>query len=94
MDIEFDPAKDAINRDKHGVSLAFGERVFADPAVMLIGSHRSEDGEDRWKAVGLVDNRLWTVVHTMRGRGTRFISVRKSNDAEVRAYYRHPRRSE
>jgi len=27
MDVEFDSVKDAINRDKHGVSLAFGARI-------------------------------------------------------------------
>ena len=41
MDIAFDPAKDAINRDKHDVSLAFGERVLADPMALILASHRS-----------------------------------------------------
>jgi uncharacterized DUF497 family protein len=27
MDIEFDPAKDAVNRAKHGFPLAFGVRI-------------------------------------------------------------------
>jgi uncharacterized DUF497 family protein len=89
MDIAFDPAKDVINRAKHGVSLAFGGRIFADDAVLLIPSTRPEDGEERWKAVGRVGGRLWTAVYVERDQTTRFISVRKSNDAEARGYHRH-----
>lgn len=63
MDVEFDRAKDAINREKHGVSLAFGERVFADPEHVVLSSIRPIDGEDRFKVIGLVENRLWTAIH-------------------------------
>jgi hypothetical protein len=86
MDIEFDRAKDASNRDKHGVSLAFGEQVFGDDDRIVIASHRPVDGEDRFKVVGLVDGKLWTAVYVMRGTAVRFVSVRRSNDGEERAY--------
>ncbi len=29
----FDPAKDAVNREKHKLPLAFGDRNFADDAT-------------------------------------------------------------
>jgi uncharacterized DUF497 family protein len=87
MDIEFDPAKDAANIAKHGVSLAFGEAVFSDPAVLIVPTIRVEDGEQRFRAIGLVGDRLWTAVHVTRGAAVRFISVRKSNDGERKAYY-------
>ena len=67
MDIEFDPAKDAINREKHGVPLAFGERVFEDVDRVIYLSIRPIDGEDRFKCVGLVDGKLWTAIHVHRG---------------------------
>ncbi|MGR6328806.1 BrnT family toxin [Sphingomonas sp. XXL09] len=76
------------------MSLAFGERVLEDAAHVLIASARPEDGESRWKAIGTVEGRLWTAVFVERGAATRFILVRKSNDAEARGYYRHPRRSQ
>lgn len=88
MDIEFDTAKDAINRDKHGVSLAFGVWVFNDPMHLVLTSIRPVDGEDRFKAIGKVDGRLWTAVHVVRGERVRFISVRKSNDGEQKVYAR------
>lgn len=73
MEIAFDTAKDAANRDKHGVSLAFGARIFGDPAHVMIGSAREIDGEHRYKAIGMVDDRLWTAVFVHRGTMTRFI---------------------
>lgn len=88
MDIEFDPAKDIVNLAKHGVSLAFGARVLEDRRSILVPTVRIEDGERRIRAIGLVDGRLWTAVHVVRGSVTRFISVRRSNDGEERLYDR------
>ena len=86
MDIEFDPAKDAGNRSKHGVSLAFGSRVFEDVAMIMIATIRVEDGERRYRAIGLIDGKLWTAVHVIRGTTVRMISVRRSNEGEQKGY--------
>lgn len=88
MDIEFDPAKDAANIDKHGVSLTFGVQVFEDADHIVIASHRPIDGEDRFKVIGAVDAKLWTAVYVLRGAAFRFISVRRSNYGEERLYDR------
>lgn len=87
MEIEFDTAKDATNQAKHGLSLAFGVRVFADPDFLILPTIRKEDEEERHKAVGMVDGKLYTAVHVWRGETVRFISVRRSNDSEERAYH-------
>ena len=86
MKIEFDPAKDASNRDKHGVSLAFGAMIWDDPASVVVPTTRVEDGELRFRAIGLVEGRCWTAVHVHRGQTVRLISVRRSNDGELRVY--------
>ena len=86
MIAEFDPAKDAANIAKHGVPLAFGTRVFDDPDHLVIAAIRPDDGEERYKVIGIVDGKLWTAVHVLRGKATRFVSVRRSNDGEERAY--------
>ena len=86
MEIASDPAKDEANRDKHGVSLAFGSVLFDDPNHIVLPSIRSIDGESRYKVVGMADDDLWTAVYVVRGRATRFISVRRSNDGEERIY--------
>lgn len=66
-EFEFDPDKSAANLAKHGVELAFGERVFIDPVYIVVPSPRPIDGEDRYKAVGVIDGRLWTAVYVERG---------------------------
>lgn len=90
MIADFDPAKDAINQAKHGVSLVFGLRVFEDAAVAIIPTVRLGDEEQRSKAVGIVDGKLWTVIHVWRGEVVRLISVRRSNAGEQRDYHRDP----
>ena len=90
MSDRFDPVKDAINRDRHGLPLMFGDTVMADPDHLVIPSIRPRDGEERFKAVGLADGKLHTAVFTWRtterGDLPRFISVRRSNAGEERAY--------
>lgn len=90
MDVEFDPDKDAVNLEKHGVSLRFGARVLDDVDVLIIPTVRADDEEERFKAIGGVDGDLWTAVHVYRGDNVRFISVRRSNGGEQRAYDSDP----
>ncbi|MFN7054217.1 BrnT family toxin [Hyphomonas sp.] len=86
MTDRFDPAKDATNRDKHGLSLAFGDRIFEDEDHLIIPSIRPRDGEERFKVVGNVDGKLFTGVFVWRGDLPRFVSVRRSNANEEKAY--------
>ena len=90
MEFEFDPAKDEANRFKHGLKLAFGMRVFDDPFHDVLPSFRPVDGEDRYKAVGMVEGKLFTVVYVWRGDTVRLISVRRSNAGEQRDYDCNP----
>jgi uncharacterized DUF497 family protein len=82
----FDPVKDATNREKHGLPLAFGDRIFEDGDHLIIPSIREVDGEERFKAVGIVEEKLFTGIFVWRGDLPRFISVRRSNRGEERAY--------
>lgn len=86
MDERFDPEKDQINQRKHGVSLAFGDLIFEDVDHLIIPSVRERDGEERFKVIGTVDQRVFTGVFVWRGQLPRFISVRRSNRGEERAY--------
>jgi uncharacterized protein len=87
MEDRFDPRKDAANREKHKLSLAFGLRIFDDGDHLIIPSIREIDGEERFKVVGVVGERLFTGVFVWRDNFPRFISVRRSNKGEERAYY-------
>lgn len=86
MQERFDPAKDEANREKHRLPLAFGERIFEDDDHVVIPSIREIDGEERFKVVGIVEDKLFTGVYTWRGDLPRFVSVRRSNKGEQRAY--------
>ena len=88
MHVEFDSDKDEINRFKHRLPLLFGRRVFSDPERQIVPSIRPIDREDRYKAVGTVDGKLYTAVYVLRGDLVRMISVRRSNAGERRDYDR------
>lgn len=90
MDVEFDADKDAINRFKHRLPLAFGKRVLDDPAHEVITTYREIDREKRFKAVGMVDGKLYTAVFVPRGAAIRMIPVRRSNSGEQKEYGRDP----
>jgi uncharacterized protein len=91
MQVEFDADKDEINRFKHRLPLAFGKRVFATPSSVFVPTFRVGDEEERWKAIGNVDGKLYTAVYVWRGDVVRMISVRRSNDSEQRIYDRDTR---
>ena len=86
MKDRFDPTKDAASLHKHKVSLAFGDRIFEDGNHLVIPSIREIDGEERFKVVGIVEEKLFTGVFVWRGQLPRFISVRRSNKGEERTY--------
>lgn len=82
----FDPRKDAINRAKHRLPLAFGEEIFGDPSHVIVPSIRKIDGEERFKVVGQVNGKFYTAVFVWRDDQPRYISVRRSNKGEERDY--------
>jgi uncharacterized DUF497 family protein len=83
--IEFDPNKDDINRQKHGLSLADAARLEIESAFVVPDERRAY-GEVRLQACGLVDGRLHVLAFTMRGDVLRAISFRKANPKEVKRY--------
>jgi uncharacterized DUF497 family protein len=86
MEFEWDDAKAASNREKHGISFPYATRVFLDPRRVDFDASRAGDGEMRRKTVGRADGRLFAVVYACRGEAIRVISARRTNKAEERAY--------
>jgi hypothetical protein len=83
--IEFDAEKDALNRHKHGVSLA--QAVQIDwPKVMAAPDNRRSYGEERYIAATPIGDRLHVVVFTIRYGTLRIISLRKANRREIKHY--------
>lgn len=89
MDIEFDAAKDRSNRAKHGVPLAIGRIILENRIGDEADPRRYESAlgpEQRRVAYGLVAERLFVAVYTLRGETYRLISVRKANTREQRKW--------
>ncbi len=40
----------------------------------------------RWRAIGRMRGRLYTLIYTVRGDNIRIISLRRANAGEVRTY--------
>lgn len=85
MKIEFDPRKNALNRQKHGVSLADAALLDLE-AAFVVPDERRAYGEVRLQAYGLINGRLHVLAFTMRGDVLRAISLRKANAREVKRY--------
>ncbi|MBM3648452.1 MAG: BrnT family toxin [Alphaproteobacteria bacterium] len=81
MQIEYDSAKDRLNREKHGIGLDAASLIFATPSVQWI-SPRLGHGEVRYVAVGLLDGFEFTCVFTLRDDVARIISLRRPRHEE------------
>jgi uncharacterized DUF497 family protein len=85
LTFEWDAAKAAINKRKHGVSFEEAATVFSDPLARTIDDPDDGAGEVRLLILGMSRaRRLVLVVHTERGERLRIISARVSTRQERR----------
>lgn len=64
---EWDPAKDRLNREKHGVGFDEAARAFEDPRRVIAEDLRhSSATEQRWFCIGQIDGEVMTVRFTWR----------------------------
>jgi uncharacterized DUF497 family protein len=91
---EWDEAKNAANRRKHGISFEEAAHVFRDPFHLSV-QDRHEGGEERWQTIGMIGQLLAVLVaHTYRLAGEdgltieciRVISARRATKAQRRRY--------
>ncbi len=85
MLIEFDPAKDKLNRAQHGLSLVFARKLVWDEALVWVDGRY---GYDENRMIGLVPecNRLYYVAFVDRGEVRRVISLRYAERKEIKHY--------
>jgi uncharacterized DUF497 family protein len=85
VEVTFDPAKDAENIIKHGVSLQRAEEFDFDSARLDLDD--SQDyGEERWNLIGWLDARLYALTVVFLETSIRAISLRKAEKAEHKIY--------
>jgi hypothetical protein len=85
MGITFDLAKDAINKRKHRISLARTEDFDFDAALYTVDD-REDYGEIRYRAIGFLDARIYSLTFTQNGENIRAISLRKATKYEEKEY--------
>jgi uncharacterized protein len=89
--ISWDPAKNASNQNKHGVSFEVAQLVFQDP-LHVSRQDRIENGELRWQTLGLAGGVvLLLVAHTWRDDAEgeehiRIVSARRATKQERKIY--------
>jgi len=81
MNVEFDPAKNATNIAKHGISLA---RASDLELLAYVDDHRYD--EPRFRLYGLIDGIAYCLAGTDRGGVVRVISLRRARDKEMRRH--------
>ena len=86
MKFEWDDEKNAANKKKHGISFETAAKVFADPYYIEVYDSEHSAEEDRYIALGLVEDVLF-VVFTERKEAIRLISARLATEIERRFYY-------
>ena len=85
--VEFDPAKNAVNLAKHGLSLADAADFDFDAALVEVDD-RMDYGEVRYRAFVRMDGQGYCLVFTVRGETLRPIGYRRAHDKEMRRYDR------
>jgi len=84
MDFEFDPHKNAINKEKHGIDFAGAQKLWEDRDRLLVPARTQN--EARFMLIGKIGQKHWSVIFTYRGETIRIISVRRAREEEVNAY--------
>jgi hypothetical protein len=85
--IAYDSKKDKANKRKHGISLSRAEDFDFEEALYSIDD-REDYGEIRFRAIGILDARLYTLVFVDEEESDdiRAISLRKATKHEAKEY--------
>ena len=84
MAFEYDPAKSAANKVKHGIDFAEAKALWDDP--WLLEAPARTDDEPRFLVIGRLHARHWTAICVRRGNNLRIISVRLARKQEIERY--------
>jgi uncharacterized protein len=86
MDFVWDPKKEKLNIQKHGISFSEAATVFYDPLAKIASDPDHSQDEDRYILIGQSNrSRLLFVVHAYRSGSDkiRIVSARKATKKEI-----------
>jgi len=84
MRFEFDAAKSAANKLKHGIDFMEAQALWSDPDRLETPA-RTVD-EPRYQVVGRIGKTTWSAFITYRHEAIRIISVRRARAEEEARY--------
>ena len=85
MHFDFDPAKSAANRAKHGIDFEEAQSLWDDEDHIVLPSRFA--AEARHAVIGVIAGKVWAAIVTIRGASTRIISVRRARNVEAETYF-------
>lgn len=86
MKFEFDPAKSASNKVKHGLDFVEAQRLWKETPSRVRILTKVSDGETRYAVLGMIGGEHRTIIVTYRGDAIRIISARNSSNKEKTIY--------
>ena len=86
MDFEWGLAKSNSCQTSRNFDFAYVISIFTDPTLLVEHDQRWDYGEERFRALGVIDKKVFVVVFTRRLRAIRIISARRANAREVKRY--------
>jgi uncharacterized protein len=81
---EYDPEKSAANFAKHGIDFEMAKALWSDDRRIELETRYFS--EERLIIVGMIEDKHWAVVITLREAIIRIISARRARISEARAY--------
>lgn len=87
MKLEYDPAKDSVNVEKHGITLADAMLVYEAPCKVTLSSPRLAESRQMDIALVEVAGVVLVLIYVIRGDTLRAISLRRASRAERRFYH-------
>jgi len=84
MRFEFDAAKSAANKAKHGIDFVEAQAFWTDPERLEIPARTLD--EPRHQVIGRIGDRTWSAFITSRHDTIRIISVRRARPEEEARY--------
>ena len=84
MEYEFDEAKSAANKAKHGLDFSEAQKLWLDADAVEIPAQ--SDVEQRKLLIARIEEKIWSAIFTERENKIRIISVRRARTNEEAMY--------
>jgi uncharacterized DUF497 family protein len=84
MEYEFDDAKSAANKAKHGLDFSEAQKLWQDADAVEIPA--KSDVEQRKMLIARIEEKIWSAIFTERENKIRIISVRRARTNEEAMY--------